>query len=375
MPNPTLPALLPISSLNGPVAVSPVAVDPAPPSAPRRVSPSSAEYLRQSKSKATRRAYRSDWSDFTAWCRLNGRQALPAAPETLCDYLTELADVGPVVAYSKTKREYRLARRSERKPCRVPTLERRLATISKTHQARRAELPGNHPDKRMDSPTRDLLVRELMAGIRRSKRDEKAKKAAPILLDDLKRMLAVQPDTLAGTRNRALLLVGLAGAFRRSELVALDVEDLEFVPEGLAVTITHSKTDQDGHGRKVGVPCGSTPETCPVAALRAWMTQSGIQAGALFRGINRHGALSWGRLTGDGLNRIVKAAADVGGLPNPGGYSGHSLRRGLCSGAAKGGASAWVIQRTTGHRSLTTLTGYVDDASIFDENAARFYGV
>jgi len=198
------------------------------------------DYARLAKAPNMRRAYRADWADFTAWCRAHDRAPLPAAPETVALYLAALA------GHRKTS-----------------TLARRLSAISQAHQV------AGHP-----SPTKDQSVRAVAAGIRRTKGTAQEGKA-PTVTADVRLMVVALPDTLMGRRDRALLLLGFAGAFRRSELVALDVADVAERPEGLAVTIRRSKTDQEGAGRTV-------------RATRAWLAAAGIVQGPLFQAINRH---------------------------------------------------------------------------------------
>ena len=203
------------------------------------------DYAQAAKAANTRRAYRADWRDFTAWCEGHGRTALPAAPETVALYLTDLA--------------------GRRK---TSTLQRRLSSIAQAHQ-----LAGHAAH---DAPTRHATVRAVWAGIRRAKGTAQAGKA-PVLTADVRAMVASLPDTLLGLRDRALLLLGFAGAFRRSELVGLDVGDLEAGRAGLVVTLRRSKTDQEGAGRKLGVPYGAHPDTCPVRAVQEWLDASGLR--------------------------------------------------------------------------------------------------
>jgi site-specific recombinase XerD len=197
------------------------------------VATKAADYMAHAKAKNTLDAYRRDWQDFEQFCVLAGLQSLPAAPDTVAAYLVTLAD----------KRK-------------VSTLERRIASISQAHQA--AGLP---------TPTSDMQVRVLMQGIRREKGTAQEGKA-PAVTSDIKAMVANLPNGLLGIRDRALLLLGFAGGFRRSELVALDVDNLEFKREGLVITLRRSKTDQEGAGRKVAIPYGSNCNTCPVRSLQ-----------------------------------------------------------------------------------------------------------
>ncbi len=296
------------------------------------------EFLRSAKAENTRRSYRADWSHFSAWCEWRGREALPASAETLVFYLTELAATHTAAS-----------------------LTRRISGISQAHQA-----------AGFASPTREAAVRAVMAGIRRSK-GTAAKSKKPVLVDDLERMLAGLPDNLLGCRDRALLLVGFAGAFRRSELVALDWEDIEFGKEGLTITVRRSKTDPEGQGRKIGVPYGRTSAHCPVRALEAWRDAAGADRGAVFRPIDRHHNLGRARLSDKAVARIVKRALPAGYDGTQ--YAGHSLRAGLATAAAMGGASERSIMNQTGHRSLTTVRRYIREGSLFQENAVSKTGL
>ena len=179
---------------------------------------------------------------------------------------------------------------------------------------------------------------------------------------------------LIGTRDRAVILLGFAGAFRRSEIVGLDAEDCGFSKDGLTITLRRSKTDQSGAGRKVGVPYGSNPETCPVRVLQSWIEQAGITAGPIFRSINRHGHLQPGRMAGIGISRIVKKLAEKAGL-DPAKYAGHSLRAGHATSAAMAGASERSIMAQTGHRSVQMVRRYIRDCSLFRENSAGKLGL
>ena len=182
------------------------------------------------------------------------------------------------------------------------------------------------------------------------------------------------PENLAGTRDRALLLVGFAGGFRRSELAALDVEDVVPTDDGLVVNLRRSKTDPEGRGRDVGIPYGSSPATCPVRALTAWTTAAGISDGALFRRVNRHGRVGVTRLHSDSVGIIVKRASQAAGL-DPARYAGHSLRAGLATQAYLNGAGELAIMRQTGHRSLEMVRRYIRDGSLFRENPAAKLGL
>jgi integrase len=238
-----------------------------------------------------------------------------------------------------------------------------MAAIGAAHKAIGLESPAS---------MRHGAVASVWAGIRRTHGTAQNAKA-PVLVDDLRAMVRNLRPGLIGIRDRALLLLGFAGAFRRSELVALNLEDVQVTSDGLVITLRRCKTDQEGEGRKVGVPYGSNPETCPVRALRAWQETSSIEGGALFRSINRHGQIG-SRLSGYAVALIVKRYASAAGLDRAA-YSGHSLRAGLATSAAIAGASERSIMAQTGHRSAAMVRRYIRDGSLFRENAAARVGL
>jgi integrase len=182
------------------------------------------------------------------------------------------------------------------------------------------------------------------------------------------------PDGLIGSRDRTLLLIGFAGAFRRSELVALNRDAVEITGDGLVITIKRSKTDQEGAGRKIGLPYAAHKETCPVRSLQEWLERSAITDGPLLRPINRHGHMAEGRLSSAAVGEIVKRHATAVGL-DPTKFSGHSLRSGLATSAAAAGASERSIMAQTGHRSVNMVRRYIRDGSLFRENAAAVVGL
>ena len=297
------------------------------------------DYISQAKSANTLRAYAADWRHFTTWCARRGFTALPAIPVTVSLYLAELADTA-----------------------RTSTLTRRVSAISQAHQ-----LAG------CESPTGDARVRTVMAGIRRAKGTAQQGKK-PVIIEDLRRMLERLPHSLHGLRDRALLLVGFAGAFRRSELVGLDIADLEFSRDGLVVTVRRSKTDQAGQGRRIGIPYGSHPQTCPVHALQDWLEVLDAASGPVFRRIDRHGHIGKARLSDKAVALIVKRAANRAGIAAAE-LAGHSLRAGLATSAAAAGVSERAIMAQTGHRSVTTVRKYIREGSLFLENAAAKVGL
>jgi integrase len=213
------------------------------------------------------------------------------------------------------------------------------------------------------------MVREVVKGLRR-RVGVAQRQVSPIIVEHLRRIVEHLPDTPAGLRDRALLLVGFAGAFRRSELVSLDVADLGEQPVGLVINLRRSKTDQEGAGRKVGIPFGAELSLCPVRALRAWREAAQIDEGPLFRPVDKHGTALARRLSAHSVAVIVKRIAAVAGY-DPRLFSGHSLRAGLATAAAAAGKSERAIMRQTGHRSEVMLRRYIRDGELFLENAAE----
>lgn len=298
------------------------------------------DYASRSRAPNTKRAYQNDWRDFTSWCEEQGLQPLPATPQTIALYLTARAETH-----------------------RVSTLQRRLSAISQAHKA-----AGYPPISTRDEPLHSIWM-----GIKREKGTAQQGKA-PVVTEELRAMVATLPDSLLGIRDRALLLLGFAGAFRRSELVNLDVTDVNMTRDGVIVTLRRSKTDQEGQGQKIGIPYGSNPATCPVRALQAWLEASGITEGPLFRSIDRHGNLQPSRLSDKAVALVVKRRAQAVGL-DPSKYSGHSLRAGLATAAAAAGASERAIMNQTRHRSVMMVRRYIRDGSLFRENAAAMVGL
>jgi integrase len=205
-----------------------------------------------------------------------------------------------------------------------------------------------------------------LRGIRRSVGAAKVKKA-PALADHVKAMAAACPDTIAGKRDRALMLLGFGGAFRRSELVALDVEHLDETTEGLRVFIAQSKTDQESQGVTIAVARGFSA-ACPVKAVREWLEAADIKTGPVFRPINKAGKVSRKRLTDRSVANIVKAYAGRVGLDEKL-FAGHSLRSGFLTSAAGKGASIFKMMDVSRHKSVDTLRGYVRDAELFKDHA------
>jgi integrase len=297
-------------------------------------------FAAESRAQATRDAYASDWRIFKAWADGASLATLPAEPATVALYLSALATAGR----------------------KASTIGRALVSISQAHKA--AGLP---------SPRASLAVQEVVKGIRRTLGTAAAQKA-PVLVDNLRAMVAQLPGGLLGARDRALLLVGFAGGFRRSELAALDVADVAFVRDGAEVTIRRSKTDQEGHGRKLPICYGGNPATCPVRALQAWLELAAMKEGPIFRGVNRHGQIGAGRLTPRVVRLVVRRSAARAGL-DAAKYGGHSLRAGLVTEAAKHGKRRSKIMQATGHRSEAMLQRYERDADLFTDAANAGLGL
>ncbi len=297
------------------------------------------EFIRASKAESTLRGYQSDWRAFCAWCEGHGQYPLPAIPETVASYIAECAG--------------RL---------KVGSIQRRLNAITEAHRA-----------VGLESPTHSAIVRNTMKGIRRTLGTAPVQKA-PTLTDDIRAMVDATDAGIIGVRDRALILLGFAGAFRRSELVGLDVADCAFGKDGLTVTLRRSKTDQQGAGRKIGIPYGANPDTCPVRNVQYWTEQAGINSGPLFRSINRHGQVQAGRLSGLDVARVVKKLVERAGLDSAK-YAGHSLRAGHATSAAIAGASERSIMNQTGHRSVQVVRRYIRDGNLFRENSGGKLGL
>lgn len=297
------------------------------------------QYVERAVADNTRRAYRADLHHFASWCEQHGVTALPASPETVAAYIASLADVG----------------------YKTSTIARRLAAISTIHQAHGYDSPTQHP-----------AVRTVLRGVRKTLGVSQEKKA-PILPEFLRKMVASIPNTITGKRDRALLLVGFAAGLRRSELVALDVEDVEFTAEGMVLTIRRSKTDQEAQGERIPVAFGRSQDTCPVRALRAWLDASNITTGAIFRHVDRHGNIRE-RLTDQSVALVVKKYAEASGM-DPVRFAGHSLRAGFATTAARNGAEERDIARVTRHKSERILRGYIREGRLFRNTAVYALGL
>lgn len=304
-----------------------------------------AKAVAKGRSAATMRAYACDWADFATWCETIGLEALPAAPATVAGYVAELA-FPP----------------DDRSPMAVSTITRRLAAIGQVHGL------AHHRN-----PATDALVREAMRGIRRSLGMAPRHQKKGITTGDTKAAVAPLGTGLTDTRDRLVLLLGFAGAMRRSELAAITPADVEEVPEGLLVRLPRSKTDQEGVGRRVEVVYGTDSATCPVRAYRAWLALSGITKGPILRRVDRHGRLL-GPLSPQGVAMVVKAHMGKLGYAASD-FAGHSLRRGHATTAARNQASEAVIMRTTGHTSTATVRGYIEQGELFSDPSSSYLGL
>ncbi len=291
-------------------------------------------YAFDARSPCTRRAYLSDFRSFEAWCAQHAIAALPATPAVVALYLVDLADSGK----------------------RPSTIERALAGVLHAHRA------GGH------APPRGEPIARVLSGIRRRHGVVPTQKA-PVGDDALLAMVGTLDDTLLGLRDRALLTLGWFGAFRRSELVALNVADVTPTPEGLRVTVRHSKGDPDGRGAHKGIPRAAHPSLCAVRALAAWLAAAGIAEGPLFRYVDRHGHVHTSALGGKSVALVVQRTAARAGL-DPTTVAAHSLRAGFATTAARKGKSLDAIMRQTLHTSERVARMYLRHVSLFDDNAA-----
>ena len=297
------------------------------------------EYAEASKSCNTRKAYTNDWKQFRIWCEANEITTLPAQPNAVAMYITILTDTH-----------------------KISSISRKLAAIGEAHRT-----------AGFVSPTEDKDVQMIWKGIRRSKGIAKTEKK-PILSDDLRIALENLPHNLHSVRDRALLLLGFVGAFRRSELVALNRTDLAFTKEGIVVHLKRSKTNQEGAGEEKAIPYSSTPSLCSVRALLAWIEATPDITEPLFVSIGKGEKVHPDRLSDKAVALIVKQR--LGSLGKEiGDYSGHSLRAGFVTQAALNGASDRQIMAQTKHRSRAMIDRYVRVATVWQDNAATSLGL
>ena len=294
--------------------------------------------LRSSKSQNTIRAYKSDFKDFGLFCVQNGFETLPSNPEIVSLYLTHLST----------------------KKVKISTIKRRLVSIGIIHKTKGHYLDTKHP----------IIIENLMGIKRRKGVVQKGKK--PILINDLKILIDVinqqKIEDIKKLRDKSIILIGFSGGFRRNEIVSLDVEDLDFVFEGLKITVKKSKTDQFGEGLTKGIPHFDNKLYCPVTSIRRWLNISKIKNGPLFRRFSKGSKLSENRLTDQTVALIIKQYLDLAGI-NSSNYSGHSLRSGFATSAAEAGAEERSIMAMTGHKSTEMVRRYIKEANLFKNNA------
>lgn len=302
-----------------------------------RLSAKSRRRLSHQKSNNTIRAYNSDWNNFVAWCREHDEPELPTTPETLVNYINDLADTE-----------------------KANTLSRRLSAISENHIA---------AGYRRDNPAKNSIVHITMTAIRREKGTFQKGKT-PILPETLSLFADLFGTDLISLRDRALIFLGFAGAFRRSELVAIKMNEVEFLPEGMTVFIPHSKTDQLGEGSVIAVPYAPKKKICAVRAVKEWINQAHLTEGYLFRGFYKGRSLREKGLSDQMVARIVKKYADMAGLTTEN-FAGHSLRRGFATSAAQNDANVLTIMRQTRHKTVGMVQRYVDQGNAFKNNALQ----
>ena len=294
--------------------------------------------LKRSKAINTIRAYKSDFKDFVDFCVKHGFKALPSEPKIIALYLTYLSG----------------------KNSKMSTLRRRLVSIAMMHKLKDHYLDTKHP----------VIIENLM-GIKRKKGSiQRGKK--PILINHLKSIINVineeKIEEIKKLRDKSIILVGFGGGFRRTELISIDHEDLEFVPEGLKITLRRSKTDQFGEGMIKGLPYFSNETYCPVVNLKKWIKISNIKDGPIFRRFAKGCSLTSHRLTDQSVVLLIKRYLELAGIENKN-YSGHSLRSGFATVSAESGADERSIMAMTGHKTTQMVRRYIKEANLFKNNA------
>ena len=283
--------------------------------------------LKNSKANNTLRAYQSDFSDFSIFCTKNGFSFMPTQPKIIALYITHLS-----------------------KSCKFSTLKRRIASISVIHKLKGHYLDTKHP-----------IIMENLLGIKRTLGSrQKAKK--PILINDLKLIIkAIDQDKI---RDKTLILVGFAGGFRRSELVNIYFQDIDFVPEGVKILIRRSKTDQSGEGSIKAIPYFENQEFCPVIALKDYLNKK-------FSNLDkRKKEVKIFEISDKSVALIIKKYVEKAGLDSSN-YAGHSLRSGFATTAAEFGAEERNIMAMTGHKTTQMVRRYIQEANLFKNNALK----
>ena len=294
--------------------------------------------LQSSKANNTVRAYKSDFNDFGLFCAKNGFKSLPSEPKIVSLYLTHLSTKGS----------------------KISTLKRRLVSIGVIHRLKGHYLDMKHPS----------IIENIMGIKRRKGSSQKGKK--PILISTLKKIINVideqNKEEIKKFRDRSIILIGFSGGFRRNEIVTLDHDDLDFVPEGVRINLRRSKTDQFGEGFTKALPYFDNSKYCPVVSLKKWMEISKIGSGPVFRRFSKGSKLSENRLTDQTVALLIKQYLQLTGIDSKN-YSGHSLRSGFATSAAESGAEERSIMAMTGHKSTEMVRRYIKEANLFKNNA------
>ena len=294
--------------------------------------------LQNSKANNTVRAYKSDFNDFGLFCAKNGFKSLPSEPKIVSLYLTHLSTKGS----------------------KISTLKRRLVSIGVIHRLKGHYLDMKHPS----------IIENIMGIKRRKGSSQKGKK--PILISTLKKIINVideqKKEEIKKFRDRSIILIGFSGGFRRNEIVTLDHDDLDFVPEGVRINLRRSKTDQFGEGFTKALPYFDNSKYCPVVSLKKWMEISKIGSGPVFRRFSKGSKLSENRLTDQTVALLIKQYLQLTGIDSKN-YSGHSLRSGFATSAAESGAEERSIMAMTGHKSTEMVRRYIKEANLFKNNA------
>ncbi len=294
--------------------------------------------LQSSKASNTVRAYKSDFNDFELFCVQNAFKSLPTEPKIVSLYLTHLST----------------------RDAKISTLKRRLVSIGVIHRLKGYYLDTKHPS-----------ILENIMGIKRRK-GSKQKGKKPLLISHLKQIINVidqqKKEEIKKLRDRSIILIGFSGGFRRNEIVSLDYNDLDFVPEGLKITLRRSKTDQFGEGSIKALPYFDSSQYCPVLSLQKWIEISKINSGSLFRRFTKGSNLSENRLTDQTVALLIKEYLMLAGIDNKN-YSGHSLRSGFATTAAESGVEERSIMAMTGHKSTEMVRRYIKEANLFKNNA------
>ena len=294
--------------------------------------------LQSSKANNTVRAYKSDFRDFGLFCAQNGFKNLPSDTKVVSLYLTHLST----------------------KDVKLSTIKRRLVSIGVIHKMKGHYLDTKHP----------IIVENLLGIKRRKGTVQKGKK--PILINELRKILDVidqqKSEDIKKLRDKTLILIGFSGGFRRNEIVSLDYEDLDFVYEGVKITVKRSKTDQFGQGSIKALPYFDNSVYCPVTTLKRWINISKISKGPIFRRFSKGSKLTNYRLTDQTIALIIKNYLNIAGIDSKN-YSGHSLRSGFATSAAESGAEERSIMTMTGHKSTEMVRRYIKEANLFKNNA------